>query len=271
MIIASFNVNSVRIRLHQIQALIDAINPDVIGLQETKVQDQEFPVEDLTAMGFDVAFHGQKKNYGVALLSKTPLTNIIKGFDDDDENAQRRFIAATVVSPKGNRVSILNGYFPQGESRQHETKFPAKQKFYQDLNQHLNTHHSPDDAMAVIGDFNIAPDDNDLGIGADNVKRWLRDGKASFLPEERQWFETLCDWGLEDTWRIHHPNDNSTFSWFDYRSKGFDKEPKRGLRIDHILATDRLSSTLSHCGIEYDARAMERPSDHCPVWSEFDI
>ena len=271
MIIASFNVNSVRLRLHQIQALIEAVNPDVIGLQETKVQDHEFPESQLNALGFDVAFHGQKTHYGVALMSKTPINNLTKGFDADEPDAQRRFIAGTVTSPKGNAVSVLNGYFPQGESRQHETKFPTKQTFYQDLSQHLNTHHNAKDLVAVIGDFNIAPNDNDLGIGPDNVKRWLREGKASFLPEERQWFDTLCSWGLKDTWRMKQPNDNTKFSWFDYRSKGFDKEPKRGLRIDHVLATNPLAKKLKNCGIEHDIRGMEKPSDHCPVWAEFDI
>lgn len=271
MIIASFNVNSVRLRLHQIQALIEAVSPDVIGLQETKVQDHEFPVDDLNAMGFDVAFHGQKTHYGVALLSKTPIENLVKGFDRDDEAAQRRFIAGTVTSPKGNPITIMNGYFPQGESRAHETKFPAKQKFYEDLNLHLNSHHRADESVAIIGDFNIAPGDNDLGIGPDNVKRWLREGKATFLPEERQWFETLCDWGLKDTWRMQQPDDNTQFSWYDYRSKGFDKEPKRGLRIDHVLGTNSLTKNLKRCGIEQDIRGMEKPSDHCPVWAEFDI
>ncbi len=271
MIIASFNVNSVRLRLHQIQALVDSINPDVIGLQETKVQDHEFPVEALREMGFYAEFQGQKTHYGVALLSKTPIDNPRKGFAGDTDEAQTRFIAGTVLSPKGNEVSVLNGYFPQGESRVHETKFPAKEKFYHDLNAHLQAHHSADDALAVIGDFNIAPNDNDLGIGPDNVKRWLRDGKASFLPEERQWFQTLCAWGLHDNWRQQHPDNNEWFSWFDYRSKGFDKEPKRGLRIDHILTTSTLSSKLTGCGIDYTIRAMDKPSDHCPVWSEFDF
>ena len=271
MIIASFNVNSVRLRLHQIQALIDSVDPDVIGLQETKVQDHEFPAEDLQSLGFNVAFHGQKTHYGVALLSKTPIENLVKGFENDDASSQRRFIAASVTSPKGKSVSVLNGYFPQGESREHESKFPAKQKFYDDLNQHLNTHHNPEDSVAVIGDFNIAPDDNDLGIGPDTVKRWLREGKASFLPEERQWFETLCEWGLTSSWHKLHPQDNTHFSWFDYRSKGFDKDPKRGLRIDHVLASNTLLKTLKRCGIEHDIRGMEKPSDHCPVWAEFDL
>jgi len=271
MIIASFNVNSVRLRLHQIQALVDAVDPDVIGLQETKVQDHEFPEADLKAMGFHSSFIGQKTHYGVALLSKTPIENIHHGFDTDDEDAQKRFIAGTVKSPKGKKVTILNGYFPQGEARKHEVKFPAKQKFYADLNNHLAVHHSPKDALAVIGDFNIAPEDTDLGIGPDNVKRWLRDGKASFLPEEREWFQTLCAWGLKDSYRQLHPEDAERFSWFDYRSKGFDREPKRGLRIDHVLGTKSLNKTLKECGIDYDIRAMEKPSDHCPVWSRFDI
>jgi len=132
-------------------------------------------------------------------------------------------------------------------------------------------HHSPKDALAVIGDFNIAPEDTDLGIGPDNVKRWLRDGKASFLPEERKWFQTLCAWGLKDSYRQLHPEDAERFSWFDYRSKGFDREPKRGLRIDHVLGTKSLNKTLKECGIDYNIRAMEKPSDHCPVWSRFDI
>ncbi len=270
MIIASFNVNSVRLRLHQLKALIDAVNPDVIGLQETKVQDHEFPVDDLKAMGFHVEFHGQKTHYGVALLSKTPITDLVKGFDNEADDAQRRFIAGTVTSPKGKPVSVLNGYFPQGESRKHETKFPAKEAFYKNLNAHLNSHHKAKDAVAIIGDFNIAPHDNDLGIGPDNVKRWLRDGKASFLPEEREWFESLCSWGVKDTWREKNPTSNDRFSWFDYRSKGFDREPKRGLRIDHIMSTDPLTKKLIDCGINYDIRAMEKPSDHCPVWSKFD-
>jgi len=270
-IIASFNVNSVRLRLHQIQALVDAVDPDVIGLQETKVQDHEFPVEELKAMGFHVEFQGQKTHYGVALLSKTPIKNCFKGFDGDADDAQRRFIAGTVTSPKGRAVDVLNGYFPQGESRSHDTKFPAKEKFYSDLNTHLAAHHSAKKPVAIIGDFNIAPSDNDLGIGPDNVKRWLRDGKASFLPEEREWFEALCAWGVSDTWREKNPDDDSWFSWFDYRSKGFDREPKRGLRIDHVMATKPLLKTLKDCGIEYPIRAMEKPSDHCPVWSSFDI
>ncbi|MES9962042.1 MAG: exodeoxyribonuclease III, partial [Candidatus Sedimenticola sp. 20ELBAFRAG] len=110
-----------------------------------------------------------------------------------------------------------------------------------------------------------------IGIGPDNAKRWLKTGKCSFLPEEREWLDTLGGWGLHDTFRSLHPEVDDRFSWFDYRSRAFDREPKRGLRIDLILATETLNSVCSDAGIAYDIRGMDKPSDHCPIWAEFDI
>ena len=120
-----------------------------------------------------------------------------------------------------------------------------------------------------MGDMNIAPADIDIGIGDDNRKRWLREGKCCFLPEEREWFDQLTNWGLTDTFRNLNPAEDSRFSWFDYRSKGFDREPKRGLRIDFILSTACLTKKCSNTGIDYQVRAMDKPSDHCPIWAEF--
>lgn len=271
MIIVSFNVNSVRLRLHQLKALVERYQPDVIGLQETKVVDEDFPVDAMTELGYHSAFAGQKTHYGVAMLSKTPMSDVSIGYSTDDDTAQKRLISATVQSPQGNSITVINGYFPQGENRSHAVKFPAKQRFYEDLQSKLQQEHSPEDNLVVIGDFNIAPVDNDLGIGADNVKRWLRAGSTSFLPEEREWMQRLTDWGLDDTFRVKYPDVDDRFSWFDYRSKGFDRDPKRGLRIDHLLSTASVTATLKDSGIDYDIRAMEKPSDHCPVWSEFDI
>ncbi len=269
--IVSFNVNSVRLRIHQLEALVKTHDPDVIGLQETKVVDDDFPVEALEAMGFQCAYAGQKTHYGVAMLSKTPMRDVQIGFNTDEPDAQRRLITATVDSAAGNPVTIINGYFPQGEKRDHPVKFPAKQKFYADLQAKLENDHAPTDNLAPIGDFNVAPVDEDLGIGPDNVKRWLRQGATSFLPEEREWFQRLCAWGLDDSYRVKYPDRDDRFSWFDYRSKGFDRDPKRGLRIDHLLSTRSMTPTLVDSGIDYDIRAMEKPSDHCPAWSEFDI
>jgi exodeoxyribonuclease-3 len=119
--------------------------------------------------------------------------------------------------------------------------------------------------------MNVAPLDLDVGIGEENAKRWLRTGSCCFLPEEREWLEALTSWGLKDAFRVVHPEVADRFSWFDYRSKGFDREPKRGLRIDLLLATAPLAARLGDAGIDYDIRAMERPSDHCPVWADFDL
>lgn len=271
MIIVSFNVNSVRLRLHQLQALIDAHAPDVIGLQETKVVDEQFPVEAINEMGYQAAYAGQKTHYGVAMLSRTPMSDVHIGYKTDDESAQKRLITATVQSPKGTSVTVINGYFPQGENRKHDVKFPAKERFYQDLQTKLEQEHTPADNLALIGDFNVAPVDADLGIGPDNVKRWLRSGATSFLPEEREWMQRLSNWGLDDSYRVLYPDKDDKFSWFDYRSKGFDRDPKRGLRIDHVLCTKSMTQTLKNSGIDYDIRAMDKPSDHCPVWSEFNL
>lgn len=264
----SFNVNSVRMRMHQLHSMIDHHQPDFIGLQETKVQDKDFPVAEIESMGYHVEYYGGKTHYGVALMSKLPPVAVQKGFPGDEQDAQRRMVMGT-YEIDGRRLTVLNGYFPQGESRDHPIKFPAKERFYQDLMNYLETHLSPDDAVVVMGDFNVAPVDLDIGIGPDNAKRWLRSGKASFLPEEREWIRQLEAWGLVDTFRLKYPEKDQDFSWFDYRSRGFEREPRRGLRIDHIMATDRLAERLIDCGIDYDIRGMEKPSDHCPVWSEF--
>ncbi|MEA3405518.1 MAG: exodeoxyribonuclease III [Pseudomonadota bacterium] len=269
--IVSFNVNSVRLRLHQLQALTDQIAPDIIGLQETKVQDHEFPVEALSEMGYNVIFAGQKTHYGVAMLyrKEIELINSQLGWKTDTEDAQKRMVIGDFKFENGETVRVVNGYFPQGENREHPVKFPAKEKFYQDLMAYLNEDCDPEQAIAVIGDFNISPTDLDIGIGEPNRKRWLRDGKSSFLPEEREWWSTLLNWGLVDTFRTIHPDTNDVFSWFDYRSKGFDREPRRGLRIDTVLATKSLNAKAIASEVGYDIRGMEKPSDHAPVWTEF--
>lgn len=267
--VISFNINGLRARPHQLAALIEKHQPDVIGLQETKVDDPQFPLEMVEALGYHVEFHGQKSHYGVALLSKQPPLSIQKGFTTDDEDAQRRLIIGEYQSPAGNRITVINGYFPQGENIAHETKFPAKEKFYADLQSHLEHNHQPDDLLIVMGDINISPEDIDIGIGEPNRKRWLKTGKTSFQPIEREWLARLKGWGLEDSYRRLHPTVDDRFSWFDYRSRGFEAEPKRGLRIDVILATAPLIGHCSDAGIDYELRGMEKPSDHAPIWAQF--
>lgn len=268
--IVSFNVNSLRQRLHQLQSVIDKHAPQFIGLQETKVQDHEFPLEAVEAMGYRVIFAGQKTHYGVALMSRTDCLEPSYGFPDDEADAQKRFIGGE-FEVDGQRLLIFNGYFPQGESRDHAVKFPAKQRFYADLVRFLGNWDLSEVKLVVMGDYNIAPQDIDIGIGADNAKRWLKTGKASFLPEEREWFRQLSGLGLHDGFRLCHAAVDDLFSWFDYRSRGFEREPKRGLRIDHLLVSELLRPHVVDAGVDYDIRAMEKPSDHAPVWIELDL
>ena len=269
--IVSFNTNGIRAREHQLGQLKASYDPDINGIQESKVQDADFPHDMIAALEYKACFHGQKTHYGVALLSKSEPLQVTKGFPSDEEDAQRRLIIGRYRSPKGAPFTVINGYFPQGESRDHEVKFPAKRKFYADLLGYLKAEHDPGEPLLVIGDMNVAPLDLDIGIGPDNAKRWLRTGKCSFLPEEREWLQALQDWGLHDSFRALEPEADDRFSWFDYRSRGFDREPKRGLRIDLLLATKPLMACCSDVGIAYDIRAMEKPSDHRPIWAEFDF
>lgn len=270
MMFVSFNVNSIRTRLHQLEAVIREFDPDVIGLQETKVQDKDFPVDDIEQMGYRVHFHGQKTHYGVALLSKQEPQAIQKGYPWDGEESQRRLISGR-FEVNGETLTVINGYFPQGESRDHPVKFPAKEKFYADLMRYLDELKAEGGHVLVMGDMNISPTDKDIGIGADNAKRWLRTGKCSFLPEEREWLSQVESRGFTDVFRHLHPDEDNTFSWFDYRSRGFERDPRRGLRIDLLLASDSLLPKAQEAGVSYDIRAMERPSDHCPVWARFDL
>ena len=201
---------------------IEKYKPDIIGLQETKASDEDFPVDEIKKLGYHVAFHGQKTHYGVALLSLLPPENVIKGFAHNSGAAQRRLITGDFRLQTGQCLRVINGYFPQGENREHPTKFPAKRQFYSDLQAYLEKDCASSDLIAVIGDFNISPTDSDIGIGHDNAKRWLRTGKCSFLPEEREWFSSLLAWGLNDCYRALYPEKADCFSWFDYRSRGFD-------------------------------------------------
>ncbi|MBN2427394.1 MAG: exodeoxyribonuclease III [Deltaproteobacteria bacterium] len=269
--IVSFNVNGIRSRLHQLQALAEKHRPEIIGLQETKVQDKDFPLAAVEELGYRVAFQGQKTHYGVAILYRQEPIEVCLGFPWDGEEAQKRFISAVFKLASGESLTVINGYFPQGENRDHPVKFPAKRKFYNDLRRFLDEYCDPAKPLVVMGDFNVAPLDAEIGIGADNAERWLRTGKTCFLPEEREWFGHLLDWGLCDSFRELSPDIDDRFSWFDYRSRGFEYEPKRGLRIDHVLLTRRLLDVCREAAIDYDIRAMEKPSDHCPVWVEVGV
>ncbi|MXP67382.1 exodeoxyribonuclease III [Pantoea sp. Aalb] len=262
----SFNVNGLRARKHQLEALIKKHEPDVIGLQETKVHNDMFPLEELKKLNYNIYYHGQKAHYGVALFTrKSPIT-VCYNFPEDEKNVQCRVIIADISSPIGN-IKVLNAYFPQGGNRNDSIKFGAKKTFFYNLQNYLEKNISINSPIIIMGDMNISTSDLDIGIGEKNRTRWLNIGKCSFLPEEREWMKNLFSLGLVDTWREKNPKINDCFSWFDYRSKGFNDN--RGLRIDLLLANKYLASYCIESGIDYDIRSMKKPSDHAPVWSTF--
>ncbi|MFB6434659.1 MAG: exodeoxyribonuclease III [Candidatus Malihini olakiniferum] len=262
----SFNINGLRARLHQLVAIIAQHQPDIIGLQETKVHDDMFPFEEIRMLDYHVYCYGQKSHYGVALMCKETPIVVRYGFSTDEPDAQRRIIMADFVTLEGT-LTVINGYFPQGDSRDHPEKFLAKTRFYSDLQTYLTQNHTPEQPLIVMGDINISPTDLDIGIGEENRKRWLRTGKCSFLPEERKWMTCLLDWGLVDTFRKLAPDSTHRYSWFDYRSSGFNDN--RGLRIDVILASHALAAHCTASDIDYDIRGIEKPSDHAPIWATF--
>ncbi len=269
--IVSFNVNSIRKRLHQLQAVLDKHSPEIVALQETKVTDEDFPFDDVRALGLPhIEVFGQKTHYGVAVASRMAPTRVENGFAWREQDQQRRFQALRYAT-EGGELTLLNGYFPQGESRSHALKFPAKERFYSDLLRYLKTECAPDSLLVTVGDMNVAPQDADVRIGENNANRWLRTGKCSFLPEEREWLGAVVDWGLHDCYATLTEDAERVASWFDYRSRGFDDDPRRGLRIDLLLATEPLHRRLTSAGIDLDIRAMSQPSDHAPVWCEFDL
>ena len=268
--IVSFNVNGVRARPHQLEAIKHS-GASIVGLQEVKATPEQFPYEETEKLNYQTEVHSQKAHYGVATLSEKAANTVQKGYPSDDMDSQKRFIHTSYDFVQGETLHVLNGYFPQGENIEHETKFPAKEKYYQDLITYLKDNFTPQDNVIVMGDLNVAPLDLDIGIGEPNRKRWLKTGKCAFQPIERQWVQELMDWGLIDSYRMLNPEVDNRFSWFDYRSKGFDDEPKRGLRIDMILITQPLSERLINAGIDYDIRGMEKPSDHAPIFIELDL
>ena len=264
--IICFNINGLRARPHQLKALKEKYDPDIIALQEIKVSDEDFPDQIPTELGFNYYNYGQKGFHGVAIFSKQPPISVIKGLEGGEDESQKRYIQCDYDTNVGI-VSVCNSYFPQGENRKHPDKFPYKDRYYKRITKHIE---SLSTNVVLTGDFNIAPNRNDIGMNEDGIKRWLSQGHTAFLPEEIEWYKKLTDLGLVDIWRERNPN-STKCSWFDYRSRGFDQDPKRGLRIDHFLLSKDVQEKYINSEIDHELRAMEKPSDHCPVVLDLDI
>ena len=253
--LATWNVNSLKVRLPHLLDWLARVQPDVACLQETKTEDASFPLADLERAGYRVVYSGQKTYNGVAILSRSALaaeSRGIPGFADD----LKRVIAATV---KDVRVICL--YAPNGQEPGSE-KYAYKLRWYAALTAWLKSILAEHPNVAVLGDLNIAPEPRDVH----DPKRW--EGKIHFSEPERAAFRAVIDAGLKDALRLFEQPEKQ-FTWWDYRLNAFQRG--WGLRIDHILLSPQLAARCEGCSIDVAPRTLERPSDHAPVVAVLDL
>jgi len=252
--IATWNVNSIRARGQHVVDWLDAARPDVLCLQELKVSEESFPYDEVRDCGYEAAVLGQKTYNGVAILSRRPISNVVKGLADGEDDPQARLISAEIEG-----MTILSAYFPNG-GEVGSDKFDYKLRWIERLRQTLAKRFDPQtDQVALCGDFNVAPNDDDIGRPAE----W----RSSVLAcdEVRDALAKLASFGLEDVVRPFHPA-GGVFSWWDYRGNGFERG--NGLRIDHIFCTSKLAERTIGAAVYREERARTSPSDHAPVMVE---
>jgi exodeoxyribonuclease-3 len=248
--LVSWNVNSIRARLHRVVEWIDRVNPDVLCLQETKVNDDLFPRDPFEARGYQLAVFGQKTYNGVAIASRTPLDRIDRGFPADPADSASRLIAATVAG-----IRVVNVYVPNGRSVD-SPHFAQKLEWLRSLRGYLDATLTRGDAVAVCGDFNVAPEDRDV-YDPEAFRN-----QVHCHPEERRALAELAEFGLIDLFRRYHP-EPGFYSWWDYRQGALHRN--WGLRIDHVWGSEALAARCSSASIDRDARKGKQPSDHAPV------
>jgi exodeoxyribonuclease-3 len=253
--IASWNVNSLKIRLPQVLQWLESAKPDVLALQEIKQVNEDFPLAEIQAAGYSAVCSGQKTYNGVALLSRTLLRDTqtdIDGLDDP----QRRILASTV-----HGIRVLNLYVVNGQEVDSE-KYCYKLEWLHRVAEYIKTELQRHPRMVILGDFNIAPDDRDVH----DPEAWRE--KILCSTRERAALKDILDLGFTDTFRCFEQAAGG-FSWWDYRAAAFRRN--MGLRIDLVLASHPLVERCRAAGIDSEPRSWERPSDHVPVWAEFEL
>ncbi len=253
--IATWNVNSLKVRLPHVLEWMKKADPDVLALQETKSTDDNFPLDLIEEKGYHVKFVGQKTYNGVATISKSPIEVIstqIPNYNDE----QKRVLTIRVKD-----IVILNIYVPNGSEIDSE-KYKYKLEWFSKLHSFVNDLQKKNDQLIILGDFNIAPEDRDVH----DPNEW--NGGILVSDAERNEFKKLLSHGFVDCFRINN-KENGNFSWWDYRAASYKRG--RGLRIDHILASEKFSEQCLDCYIDKEPRELERPSDHTPVMAEFNI
>ncbi|MBA2657694.1 MAG: exodeoxyribonuclease III [Tatlockia sp.] len=253
--LASWNVNSLKVRLDHVLNWLESSGVSILAIQETKLIDENFPQEAFRECGYHVAFAGQKTYNGVALISRYPIKDL--AFDIPDlEDPQRRILAATIAD-----LRIINLYVPNGAALSSD-KYNYKLMWLDKVKNYIHSQMNLYSKLAVVGDFNVAPEDCDVH---DPIE-W--EGNVLVSPAERKAFCELLALGLIDSFR-NFSQEEKLFSWWDYRAAGFRRN--RGLRIDHILLNSNLNSLCRQSQIDKTPRKWERPSDHAPVWVELEV
>jgi exodeoxyribonuclease III len=253
--LATWNVNSLKVRLPHVADWLNSAQPDVLCLQETKLEDKNFPLAEIEALGYRAVFSGQKTYNGVALISKNEafdIVNAIPNFEDE----QKRVLAATF-----DGMRVICAYMPNGQSVDSD-KYQYKLKWLAALRDWLADEIKRFPKLALLGDYNIAPEDRDVH----DPKAW--EGNVLVSEPERAAFRAFIDLGLKDSYRLFEQPEK-TYSWWDYRMMGFRRN--HGMRIDHILLSDALAPSCTSCLIDKAPRKLERPSDHTPVIAELSL
>ena len=258
MLVATWNVNSIRSRIDHVKDWLIANDVDILCLQETKTEDQFFPLEVFSKLGYEVCISGQKSYNGVAIISKFPINDIKIGFDQVISNhrdlsilnQQKRIISAEI-----NDIRIINVYVPNGSSINSD-KFIYKKKWIECLQVYLKEIGSNNIPICLLGDFNIAPEDKDIHTPSNYKESIMASSK------ERELLKDVLNGKLEDVFRIFEPGDKN-WSWWDYRHSAWERD--KGWRIDHIYLTADILSCANSCWIDKEPRSKDKPSDHAPV------
>lgn len=255
--LATFNVNGIRARLPIILQWLQERQPDAVCLQELKCQDKDFPASALEEIGYRAAYRGQKSFNGVAILSKSEPEAVLKSFEDGGEDEEARLIAAQF-----DDLWVVNTYVPQGRDPE-DPAFQYKLEFFRRLKAWFDQHFDPVQPVLWTGDINVAPEPIDV------FDPERMEGQIGFHPEERATYADVLSWGLTDLFRKHHP-ERKQFTFWDYRlPNGFKRN--LGWRIDHILVTESLADRSLDCDVDVAPRSLPKPSDHTPVWAEFNL
>jgi exodeoxyribonuclease III len=254
--IATWNVNSINARIPHLVEWALREKPDVICLQETKCVNENFPLTVINELGYEAEFFGQKSYNGVAILSKMPMSDVQKGFSDDDDESPKRLIAVTIGG-----VRIVNTYIPNGTELGTD-KFAFKIDWLQRLRRFFDETCAVEKDVLLCGDFNVAMDEIDVW----NVAAW--EGKLHFTKTERAAMHYVKQWGFTDLFRKLHP-ETREFSWWNYREGAWPRN--HGLRIDYIWTSPSLATKAADCKIDTSTRGLDKPSDHAPVIAEFAV